>query len=504
MQSSLTLTMGICQQGSGFGRKVKAFSTWAGGAAEERSTIQPNALCNALPEEELTLSISVGPVKQGNSSSPNNEDIHAPLIPAGRMAPFVLVTALFFLWGVPNNLNDILIRQFMKSFEINRLQAGLVQFAFYMGYFLLAMPAAQLMRRAGYKAGILVGLCLYGAGCILFWPAAIVAKYWFFLTALFVIASGLAFLETAASPFTLQVGDPRSAARRLNFAQAFNPLGSISAVLVGSRFIFSGIELNPAQVTAMQAAGKYQEYLRSETLRVVAPYLVLGAIVLFWAILIARTPFPHTGLDFSHDDLVSDQSKPLHERRHFVLAVLAQFLYVGAQVGTWSYMIPYVISGTAVGERTAGYWLTGALVAFTAGRFFSAWLLQFVPAAHLLGAYAVLNAAICGVAVLRPGWLGVVSLVAVSFLMSTMFPTIFALGTRGLGTRTKTGAALIVMAIIGGALITLAMGRVADRVNIAAAYLVPAVCFVGIALYAWLGSQSDPEEIAAERAALAG
>ncbi|MGA8781482.1 MAG: L-fucose:H+ symporter permease [Terracidiphilus sp.] len=443
------------------------------------------------------MSISTGPIEQENKPSMRGESAHPPLIPADRLAPFVLVTALFFLWGIPNNLNDILIRQFMKSFEINRLQAGLVQFAFYLGYFLLALPAAQLMRRAVYKAGILVGLCLYGAGCMMFWPAAIIAQYWFFLTALFVIASGLAFLETAASPFTLQVGDPGSAARRLNFAQAFNPLGSISAVLVGSRFIFSGIELKPDQVATMQAAGTYQAYLRSETLRVVAPYLALGGIVLFWAILIARTPFPHTGLDFSHDTLATDHSKPLRKRRHFVFAVVAQFLYVGAQVGTWSYMIPYVISGTGVGERVAGYWLTGALVAFTAGRFFSAWLLRFVPAAHLLGGYSVLNALICGVAVVKPGWLGVGSLVLVSFLMSTMFPTIFALGTKGLGTRTKTGAALIVMAIIGGALITLAMGRVADRVSIAAGYIVPAICFVGIALYAWLGSQSDPEELAA-------
>jgi FHS family L-fucose permease-like MFS transporter len=421
------------------------------------------------------------------------------------MVPFVLVTALFFLWGIPNNLNDILIRQFMKSFEINRLQAGLVQFAFYLGYFLLAMPAAKLMQRAGYKAGILVGLCLYGAGCMLFWPAAIIGQYWFFLTALFVIATGLAFLETAASPFILQIGDASSAARRLNFAQAFNPLGSISAVLVGSRFIFSGIELKPEQVAAMQAQHAYQAYLRSETLRVVAPYLVLGAIVLFWAILIARTQFPHTGLDYSQNTIAHDHSKPLWARRHFVLAVVAQFLYVGAQVSVWSYLIPYAITYTGIGERQAGYWLTGALVAFTAGRFFSAWLLSFVSAPNLLGAYSVVNTVVCMVAVLKPGWLGVGSLVVVSFLMSTMFPTIFALGIKGLGTRTKTGGALIVMAIIGGALLTLAMGRLADRVSIAAGYLVPAACFVGIALYAWFGSRSDPEEeIAAAEAQAAG
>jgi len=416
------------------------------------------------------------------------------------MVPFVLVTALFFLWGVPNNFNDILIRQFMKSFEINRFQAGLVQFAFYLGYFLLAMPAAQFMRREGYKAGILAGLCLYGAGCILFWPAALVARYWFFLTALFVIASGLAFLETAASPFILQLGDPRSAAKRINFAQAFNPLGSVSAALIGSRFIFSGIELTPSQIAVERAQGIYEAYLRSEILRVIAPYLILGAVVLFWAVLIARTPFPHTGLDYSGDALAGDHSKPLWKRRHFVGAVLAQFLYVGAQVSIWSYMVPYAIAATGIGERQAGYWLTGALAALMAGRFFSAWMLNFVPTQHLLGVYAVLNTLICCVAVFKPGWLGVYALVAASFLMSTMFPSIFALGTRGLGTRTKSGAACIVMAIIGGALITLAMGRVADRVSLAAGYMVPAICFVGIALYAWFGSQMDPEEIAAENA----
>ena len=182
----------------------------------------------------------------------NTHSTHrAPLVPPGRLLSFVLVTALFFLWGVPNNFNDILIRQFMKSFEINRLQAGLVQSAFYMGYFLLALPAGMIMRRAGYKAGILIGLCLYGVGGILFWPAALVERYSFFLTALFVIASGLAFLETAASPFIIQLGSPESAAQRVNLSQAFNPLGSITAVLIGSRFIFSGVELKPSQVAVL-------------------------------------------------------------------------------------------------------------------------------------------------------------------------------------------------------------------------------------------------------------
>ncbi len=414
------------------------------------------------------------------------------------MVPFMLVTALFFLWAIPNNFNDILIRQFMKSFEISRLQAGLIQSAFYMGYFLLAMPAGEIMRRAGYKTGIIIGLCLYGAGCILFWPAAIVAQYWFFLTALFVIASGLAFLETASSPFIIQLGDPETAAQRVNLSQAFNPLGSITAVLIGSRFIFSGVELKPAQVAALQGAHRYQAYRRGETLRVVAPYVVLGTIVLLWAILIARTTFPHTGMDYSRNTLEHDTSKPLWRRRHFVFAVAAQFLYVGAQVGAWSFMITYVQSYTGLGERSAGYWLTAALVAFATGRFASTWLLRFVPAARLLAVFAAINSAVCMAAVLRPSWLGVGCLVAVSFFMSMMFPTIFALGVKGLGTRTKSGGALIVMSIIGGAAITPLMGRLADVSGIAHAYAVPAACFVGVALYALFAAEPEAEEVAAE------
>jgi FHS family L-fucose permease-like MFS transporter len=438
----------------------------------------------------LNLNIPTTGSQSGSVSETNQ-----PIVPAGRMLPFVLVTALFFLWGIPHNLNDILIRQFMKSFEITRLQAGLVQSAFYLGYFVLAIPAGLVMRRAGYKAGILIGLCLYGAGCFLFWPAAIVAQYWFFLMALFVIASGLAFLETAASPFIAQLGPSENSEQRLNLAQAFNPLGSISAVLIGSRFIFSGIELKPAQISALVAEHRYQDYLRSETLRVIVPYLVIGTVVLIWAVLIARTPFPHTGLDYSQASLAKDHSKPVWARRHFVCAVVAQFLYVGAQVGTWSYLISYVQTYTGLAERSAGFWLTGALAAFTAGRFISTVLLRFVRADHLLGVFAVVNATIAATVALHPGWLGVGCLIVLSFFMSMMFPTIFALGIKGLGTRTKTGGSLIVMSIIGGAALTPMMGKVADTSGIALAYFVPAGCFVLIALYAWLASQPAPGDV---------
>src|SRR3954464_10994029 len=192
--------------------------------------------------------------KEGNPNS-------APLFPAGHLIPFILVTALFFLWGIPNNLNDVLIRQFMKSFALSRFQAGLVQSAFYMGYFVLAIPAAILMRRVGYKAGFVIGLLLFGLGTLLFWPAAIMGRYGFFLFALFVIASGLSFLETASNPFIAQLGDPDTSVPRLNFSQAFNPIGAISGALIGTVFIFSGIELSPSEIAAQKSQGIYEAYL---------------------------------------------------------------------------------------------------------------------------------------------------------------------------------------------------------------------------------------------------
>src|ERR1700732_1521565 len=236
----------------------------------------------------MSGSIPSNAVKTGSGSGSGTH----PLFPAGQLVPFILVTFLFFLWGIPNNLNDVLIRQFMKSFAISRFQAGLVQSAFYMGYFLLAMPAALMMRKAGYKAGFVTGLCLYALGTFLFWPAALVGRYEFFLVALFVIASGLSFLETASNPFIAQLGDPESSERRLNFSQAFNPLGSISGVLIGTIFIFSGVELTSQQIGSLESQHLYDAYLRLETLRVVKPYLVLGMIALLWAVLIWRTKFP--------------------------------------------------------------------------------------------------------------------------------------------------------------------------------------------------------------------
>src|SRR3984885_13348540 len=370
------------------------------------------------------------------------KDSTPPLVPKGLAVPFFLVTALFFLWAVPSNLNDVLIRQFMKSFTISRFQAGLVQSAFYVGYFLLAIPAALLMRKKGYKFGIVVGLLLFASGTFLFWPAALLGGYGFFFFALFVIASGLSFLETASNPFVAQLGSPESAARRLNFSQAFNPLGAISGVLVGTVFIFSGIELSPQQVAAMQAANTYEAYLKHETMRVVVPYLVVGLIALIWAVLIARTKFPTIAREHENPQEEHGSFSELLRYPSFLFAIVAQFLYVGAQVGTWSYFIQYVQDGTHQPEKIAGYFLTGTLVAFGVGRFSSAALMSYIKPAYLMGVYSLVNIALVAVGVAFPGWVGLWAIFATSFFMSVMFPTIFALGIEGLDRNTKIGGSL--------------------------------------------------------------
>ena len=411
------------------------------------------------------------------------------LFPAGQLGPFILVTFLFFLWGIPNNLNGVLIRQFMKSFEISRFQAGLVESAFYMGYFVLAIPAALLMKKAGYKAGFVVGLLLLGAGAVLFWPAALAGRYGFFLFALFVMASGLSFLETASNPFIAQLGDPDSSESRLNFSQAFNPLGAITAAMVGTVFIFSGVELSQEEIAARIANHTYEAYLRFETLRVVRPYLVIAAVAFVWAIMIWRTTFPLIQSEIETGGEHGSFAELL-KVRHFVLAVVAEFFYVGAQAGTWGYFITYAQDYTHVPEKIAGYLLTGTLAMFGIGRFGSAYLMRFLPAGKLMGVYSISNVLLLLLAVLRPGWAGMWCVFLTSLFMSLMFPTIFALGLKGLGPNTKIGGSLLVMAIVGGAVLPPVMGLISMRTRgIAASYSVPLVAYLVIAFYSFWGSK---------------
>jgi FHS family L-fucose permease-like MFS transporter len=421
----------------------------------------------------------LAPIPQASQqSSPGSA-----LLPPGVLRVFFLVSGLFLLWGIPNNLNDVLIQQFMKSFAMGRFRAGLVQSAFYLGYFLMALPAGLLMRRAGYKVGFMTGLLIYATGCFLFVPAANSGSYAFFLGALFVIATGLSFLETAANPFVAQMGPSSTSERRLNIAQAFNPIGAITGVLIGSRFIFSGVELSPAQIAGMKAAGTYAAYLHHETLRVQTPYLILGIVVLVWATMIAFTRFPAMIEAKEHATEAAGNWRTLLHERHFLLALPAQFLYVGAQVGTWSYFIKYAQEYAHQPERVAGYLLTGTLAAFGLGRFSSAYLMQRFLPSRLMSIYAGCNILLLLIGVLNPGPAGLIAVLLTSFFMSIMFPTIFALGLKDLGRNTNVAGSLLVMTIIGGGIMTPLMGWIAEHQSTAAAYQVPLYAYVCILLF---------------------
>ena len=404
------------------------------------------------------------------------------------LAPLILIVTLFFLWGVANNLNDVLIPHLKKAFFLNDLQSGLVQSAFYLGYFFLALPAGLVMRRYGYKAAVVVGLLLFGAGALMFYPAAEVRQYGWFLGALFVIASGLAFLETSANPLITVLGDPAKAEQRLNFAQAFNPLGSITAVVVGRQFILSGVEPTKAQFAAM-SPGQLAAFQAHEAQSTQIPYLIIAAVVLAWAVLVAITKFPHQAGRPDADE--ADAALPagqaiagLLARPRFLFGVAAQFFYVGAQVGVWSYMIRYAQDQVpGMGEKTAAAYLSWSLVGFMVGRFAGAALMSRFKPARLMAAFAAVNVLLTLVAVLVGGQTGLYALAATSVFMSIMFPTIFAGSLKGLGPLTKTGSSFLVMSIIGGAVLTAVMGAVSDAAGIHVAIAVPCACFMVVAVF---------------------
>ncbi len=402
--------------------------------------------------------------------------------------PIVLITALFFFWGMANNLNDILIPQFKKAFVLTDFESSLVQQAFYAGYFIMAIPAGLLMRRFGYKAAVVTGLVIFAIGAFSFWPGAEIRQYPWLLGALFVIASGLAFLETSANPLMTILGDEKHAAFRLNLAQAFNPLGSLAGIWVGKTFILSGIE----------KLSSTADFVR-ETKAVQMPYLIIGLAVLAWAVLVALSRFPAQATrSVADDDTGSVSIGGLFKHSHFLVGVVAQFFYVGAQVGLWSYTIRYAQAEIHITDKVAADYVFWALVLFAVGRFVGTALMRVINPVRLLAAFAVINIALTAYAAGIGGQNGLYALVAASFFMSIMFPTIFATSVQGLGALTKSGASLLVMSIIGGAVLTAIMGKVSDGTHlIRLAIFVPTACFVVIAFYALTSKKSAPVVIGA-------
>jgi len=406
-------------------------------------------------------------------------------ISPGYLVATALVVALFAFWGMSNSLNDVLIPQFRKTFLLGDFASSFVQFATYIGYFVFAIPAALFMRRFGYRAAVVMGLVLFGAGALLFYPAAQYGEYHFFLGALFVVASGLSFLETSANPMIAAMGPPESADQRLNFAQTFNPLGTIVGVFLGRELILSEHSLSPEQIRAMEPAA-LEAWRAGELAAVKLPYLGIAAVVLLWALLVAVARFPPLAQRGAVDAGTSSGGfSGLRAFPKYWRGVFAQFAYVGAQVGIWSFVIRYTQFNTpGTAEKVAAVNLIITLSLFFAGRFIGTLLMSHVRPAVLLAVFAAADVALCLVAALAGGDLGLYALIATSFFMSIQFPTIFTTSLRGLGAHTKSGASFLVMAIVGGAVIPPLMGLLSDASSINIAMLIPAGCFAAVLWFA--------------------
>jgi FHS family L-fucose permease-like MFS transporter len=418
------------------------------------------------------------------------------------LLPFILVTSLFFLWAFLHNINPVLIPHLKKACSLTDTQSAFIDTAVYLAYFLIALPAGWFMHKYGYKKGILCGLFLYGAGALLFIPAASSREYVFFLIALFVSASGATFLETVANPYITKLGDPDTATQRLNFAQSFNGLGAVLAPLVGSQVILSGVEYTKDQLNAMSPA-ELSNYLDGEASTVKAPYLVIGALVFLLLLVFIFTKLPEIKeKESSSEELPLEEAKaagpgssaeakgPLRVFRHSHLAwsVIAQFFYVAAQTCVGSFFIRFSKYVNDIPEkRAAVLYGTVAMVGFMLGRFSGTFFMKFIKPARLLLIYAIINIVLLSIAITAKGEVAVYTLMAVPFFMSIMFPTIFSMGITGLGEESKIGSSFIVMSIVGGAIIPPVMGQVSDATggNIQLAYVVPAVCFAVIALFGY-------------------
>ena len=391
----------------------------------------------------------------------------------------ILITSLFFLWGFALNLNPILIPHLKKACQLSDTQSAFIDSASYFAYFLLAIPAGKLMERFGYKSGIILGLFLAAIGALLFYPAAIVRDYSFFLGALFILASGLAFLETAANPYIAVLGNPATSTQRLNFAQSFNGLAAFIAPIVGSTFILSGKNLTNAEEQAMSPE-QLSSYLNEEAAAVKIPYLFIGLGILLIVIFLWRTKLP----EIVEKDDSPEVEGSIFKEKNLMLAVLAQFFYVGAQVCVSSFFIRFAQSVAGIEEKTAGYFLAAALLGFMIGRFVGTFLMQFIAPPRLLALYSLINFFLLIIATLIDGKIAVYSLVGVEFFMSIMFPTIFSLGIQGLGSKTKKGSSLLIMSIVGGAIFPVIMGQVSDISSMQTAYLVPGFCFLVVFYFA--------------------
>ncbi|MFI8605494.1 L-fucose:H+ symporter permease [Cellulophaga baltica] len=411
------------------------------------------------------------------------------------LLPFILITSLFALWGFANAVTDPMVQAFKKVLELSNSQAAWVQMAFYGGYFCMALPAALFVRKYSYKTGVLIGLALFAGGALLFYPAAITQQFWFFCLALYILTFGLAFLETTANPYVLAMGAPETATLRLNLAQAFNPVGLLLGLLVAQQFVLKKLQSDDVENFSALAEAKKALIRTSDLMVIRDPYVILGLVILGVFVLILVSKMPQAKEDGAIPSL-STTFKDLGKNHKYVLGVIAQIMYVGAQIMCWTYIYQYAEAMGMSSEDAANYQFA-AFFLFMIGRAIGTFLLRFLSSGKLLMYFSILAAVFALGTVFIEGIYGLYCLVAISFCMSLMFPTIYGIALHGLAEEeSKIGAAGLVMAIVGGALMPKFQGMIIDlggnKVNdikiagvseVNFSFVLPLVCFLFIAYY---------------------
>jgi len=385
---------------------------------------------------------------------------------------FIFVTSLFLFWAIAITMGDVLNKHFQNVLHISKSESGMVQLSIFGAYAVMGIPAGLFMKKYGYKKGVLLGLLLYALGAFLFVPAAQEESFAFFRVALFILASGLATLETVAHPFVASLGDERTSDQRINFAQSFNGLGAIIGPLLGGFFI-----LNTEGAEGLES--------------VKSLYMIIGGVILaigiaFWFVKVPATKDPHADIAVSDADTDNpnlDVNGPLYRQRHFIWAVLAQFFNIGAQGGTWAYFINYGVEKTGMPDNQVAYYFSLSMAMMMIGRFIGTFVMRYIAPHKLLAIYCVCNMVLCVVISQSFGWISFAALVMLNFFLSVMYPTIFSLGLKKLGNKTEQASSFLVMAMFGGAVFPPIMGLVANT-NIAYAYLLPIVCYIVILLFA--------------------
>ncbi|MFZ9047049.1 MAG: L-fucose:H+ symporter permease [Cyclobacteriaceae bacterium] len=434
-----------------------------------------------------------------------------PVVTKKILLPFILVTSLFALWGFANAVTDPMVNAFKKVLELSNTQASWVQMAFYGGYFCMALPAAMFMRKYSYKVGVLIGLALYSGGALLFYPAAITEQFWFFCIGLYVLTFGLAFLETAANPYILAMGAKETATQRLNLAQSVNPVGLVAGLLVAKYFVYDKLQSDDIlDFGALDEAKRAM--IRVADLAVIRdPYVALGLVILAVLLVFVASKMPQSKEEGGMPSLGKTFSE-LAKNRKYVFGVLAQVLYVGAQIMTWTYIYQYAEAIDLANANVAGYqkidvfsYQLLAFILFTMGRMVGTAMLRYVNSGRLLMLFSLLAAAFVMGTIFIEGILGLYSLVGISFCMSLMFPTIYGIALNDLSEeQAKVGSAGLVMAIVGGALMPMLQGMIIDAggngvadttilgvTEVNFSFILPLACFVLIAGYGRMTNQKS-------------